>query len=594
MLPLVYSRTLGNYQTKKSSQGMHNPKETKTKMNTSKREFLKKLGALGAGTGLFAASPLTSCSSPKPESSIGNGEPKDKFKVTFLQTTDVHCQIHPHDELYWEDGQAVFRKAGGYANLHTFIQEERAKAEYSLLMDTGDMFQGSMLSVKTEGKAIVPILNAMSYDLYLPGNWEVVYNKGPMQQLMGALHGNKVCANMYHDLGDGKRGELIFPPYYIWQVNGVKFGFVGYNDHLVPKRQSPGYSEGIIFTKPEENLAHYVDVLRNQEQCAFVGILSHTGLSQEIALSNHPACEGVDYIFGADTHERVRRPIQGKYAKVVQPGAFGSFLGKLVLEVDKGKVVSDEYALLDVPADDIKGSPRIAKIIEEVEAPFKEDINTVVGYSTVPLYRYFVIENPIDTMVTDALRYNMPDIDIVLSNGFRFCPPLVTPDETGNIPITRGFIYDMLPVDSIVRKGEVTGQQLWNWMENELNNVFAEDASKRFGGWVIKFNGMEVRFHAFGDEGKRVDSMTIKGQPLDMNKIYSISACEREGDPEDVVCRMNNVKNVQNLDLTLHDVMLNYLRENSPVNPTPRGAAVALDAPATLLTQVSGVDYEFR
>jgi hypothetical protein len=49
-----------------------------------------------------------------------------------------------------------------------------------------------------------------------------------------------------------------------------------------------------------------------------------------------------------------------------------------------------------------------------------------------------------------------------------------------------------------------------------------------------------------------------------------------------------------NKDLTLHQVMLSYLANNSPVTPTPRGAAKALDAPATLLTQVSGVDYDFR
>lgn len=563
-------------------------------MNNSKREFLKKLGALGAGTGLLAANPFVACESPKSDNASASGEPKDKFKVTIFQTTDVHCQLHPHDELFWEDGQIVFRKTGGYANLHAFIQQERAKCDYSFLIDTGDMFQGSMLSVKTEGSAIVPVLNALSYDLYSPGNWEVVYNKAPMQKLMGALQAGKVCANMYHDLGDGKRGELIFPPYHIWHVNGVKIGFIGYNDHLVPKRQSPGYSEGIIFTKPEDNLAHYVDVLRNQEQCQFVAIMSHIGLSQEIALSNHPSCEGVDYILGADTHERVRKPIQGKYAKVVQPGAFGSFLGKLELSFDQGKLVGETYEMLEIEADKITESPRVAKIIEEVEAPFKEEISKVVGYSTIPLYRYFVIENPIDTMVTDALRWQMPDIDIVLSNGFRFCPPLATPDETGNIPITRVFIYDMLPVDSVVRTGEVTGQQLWNWMEKELNNVFAEDASKRFGGWVTKFKGMEVRFHAFGEEGKRIQSIAVNGEALDLNKTYTISACEREGDPADVVCRMNDVKNVKNTEYTLHQIMLGYLAENSPVTPTPRGAAVALDAPATLLTQVSGVDYEFR
>ena len=229
-----------------------------------------------------------------------------------------------------------------------------------------------------------------------------------------------------------------------------------------------------------------------------------------------------------------------------------------------------------------------------MEAPFKEEINTVVGYSTIPLYRYFVIENPIDTMVVDAVKWQLPDVDISLSNGFRFCPPHVSPDETGNIPITRGFIYDMLPVDSVVRKGEVSGRQLYDWMENELNNVFAADAAKRFGGWVTKFKGMEITFNAFGEEGQRIQSFIVKGEPLDMDKTYTISACEREGDPEDVICRMNNVKNVVNTPYTLHQVMLGYLAENSPVTPIPHGAAVALDAPSTLLSQVSGVEYEFR
>jgi hypothetical protein len=54
------------------------------------------------------------------------------------------------------------------------------------------------------------------------------------------------------------------------------------------------------------------------------------------------------------------------------------------------------------------------------------------------------------------------------------------------------------------------------------------------------------------------------------------------------------VKNTVDLDITLHQVMLNYLAAHSPVTPTPPGAAKALDAPATLLTQVHGVDYEFR
>jgi 2',3'-cyclic-nucleotide 2'-phosphodiesterase (5'-nucleotidase family) len=441
---------------------------------------------------------------------------------------------------------------------------------------------------------MVPILNQLNYDLYIPGNWEVVYYKKAMQRLMGALNAPKICTNMYHDLGNGQRGELIFQPYEIWRVAGVKIGFLSYTDPLVPKRQSPNYSKGILYTHPEENLAHYVDVLRNQENCAYVILLSHLGLSQQIALANRPECEGVDYILGGDTHERVRQPIVCKYAKVVEPGAFGSFVGKLELTIQNGKVVRDDYELVEIDAEKIKPDAALLETIKANEQPFENDIYKVVGYSSVPLYRYFVIENTIDTMILNALKWQVPDVDIVLSNGFRFCPPRTTPDHTGNIPITNGFVFDMLPVDSTIRRAEVTGAQIRVWMEKELNNVFAEEASKRFGGWVIKFQGMQVTFKAFAPMGKRVESIRVAGEPLEDEKVYRIMACERDGDPDDMLCRISGVKNGRNTPYTLHQAVKNYLAENSPVHPVPPQNAVALDAPQTLLTQVYGVDYTFR
>jgi 2',3'-cyclic-nucleotide 2'-phosphodiesterase (5'-nucleotidase family) len=456
------------------------------------------------------------------------------------------------------------------------------------------MFQGSELSVKTTGKAIAPILNELSYDLYLPGNWEVIYYKKAMQTLLGSLHAPKVCANMYHDLGDGKKGEHIFHPYYIWQVAGIKIGFLGYTDPLVPIRQSPNYSKGIIYTKPEENIAHYVDVLRNHEQCAFVIVLSHLGLSQQIALANSAECAGVDYILGGDTHERVRVPIECKYAKVVEPGAFGSFVGRLDLSVRNGKIIDVKYALDEISPAKLKADKAINELIAANEKPFAQDIYHVIGYSTVPLYRYFVVENTIDTMVLDALKWQMKDIDIVLSNGFRFCPPRTTPDHTGNIPITNGYLFDMLPVDSTVRTGKVSGKQISDWLEKELNNVFAKDASKRFGGWVIKFKGMKVTFKAFEEMGKRVQSIEIGGKALELEKEYSICACERDGDPADMLCRMRNVREAKNTAHTLHSVMKDYLKQNSPVSPVLPQSAIVLDAPQTLLTQVYGVNYEFK
>ncbi|WP_396217152.1 bifunctional metallophosphatase/5'-nucleotidase [Flavobacterium sp.] len=563
--------------------------------NNKRRNFIKNIGALGISIPFVA--PISGFASEKENQEIENQDLVNNNlpqTISILQTTDVHCQIHPHDELFWEDNKAVFRKTGGYAYMATMLNDLKKKNPNTYTIDTGDMFQGSELSVKTTGEAFVPILDALKYDLYLPGNWEVIYGKKQMQTLLGKLNAPKICTNMYHDLGDGKKGELIFQPYQIWNVAGAKIGFLGYTDPLVPIRQSPVYSKGIIYTKPEENLAHYIDVLKNQENCSYIIMIAHLGLSQQIALANMPECEGVNYILGGDTHERVRKPIVCKYAKVVEPGAFGSFIGKLDLTVQNGKVTADNYELLEVASSKIKPDPTIQKLLNEKESVYKKHIDTVIGYSTIPLYRYFVVENPIDTMILNGLKWKFPEIDIVLSNGFRFCPPRTTPDQTGNIPITNGFIFDMLPVDSTIRTAKVTGKQIKDWLEKELNNVFAKDASKRFGGWVVKFKGMEITFNAFGETGKRVQTVAVKGAPIDESKLYSILACEREGDPEDMLCRMKGVVDPKNTTSTLHTVMIDYLKNNSPITPIPAKSAKALDAPDTLLTQVTGVDYVFK
>lgn len=564
-------------------------------MKQNRRKFIQSIG-LAAGAGLVSVHPIGALAAASEQLPVsGLSEEDDKpFTISILQTTDVHCQVHPHDELFWENDEKVYRKTGGYAHLATYLKQFRKKNPDTFLVDTGDMFQGSELSVKTTGTALVPILDALDYNLYLPGNWEVIYSKKNMQTLLGALKAPKVCANMYHDLGNGVKGELVFQPYHIWNVQGVKIGFIGYTDPLVPIRQSPIYSKGITYTKPEENIAHYVDVLKNQEQCAYVLVVAHLGLSQQIHLANLEVCKGVDYILGGDTHERVRKPIQCKYAKVVEPGAFGSFVGKLNLTIQNGKVIQDEYELVEIDPNQFGADKKVKALINELEQPFQAEINQIIGYSTIPLYRYFVIENPIDTLVLNAIRWKVKDVDVVLSNGFRFCPPRTTPDETGNIPINSGFVYDMLPVNSPIRRAQVSGKKLREWMEKELNNVFAKEAAERLGGWVIKFNGMKVRFLAFGEKGKRVKEMTIADEAVQDDKIYSICACERDGDPEDMLCRIKGVQNAFNTPYSLHDAMTEYLKTQSPVTPTPQKNAVALDVSDALLTQVSGVDYTFR
>jgi 2',3'-cyclic-nucleotide 2'-phosphodiesterase (5'-nucleotidase family) len=184
--------------------------------------------------------------------------------------------------------------------------------------------------------------------------------------------------------------------------------------------------------------------------------------------------------------------------------------------------------------------------------------------------------------------------DLTISNGFRFCPPLI-PNASGTADITKDYLYCVIPGDNNTLMADVTGKQIWDWMEKELENVFAKDPTRRFGGWLVRFKGMKINFTIANDYGKRLNSIQVKGKPIDLNKVYKVVSCEREGDPESLLCRIKDVKNNHKLGVLIHTVLEEYLSKFSPVSPKVEGRATATDAGPDLLTQVEGnINYQFR
>ena len=575
------------------------------KNGVSRRQMLRSLGALGAGLTLGPTLAMGSLADRRDELVKSQAVLQGKaYKFTILHTSDIHAQLHTHDEFFLESGKPVYKKRGGFGVLKTMIDTLRNEdPENTIVIDGGDCFQGGGVAAMSEGRALVPLMDRIGYDLVLPGNWEVIYGKEMMLKDLGAYKADKVCANMFHaaypdgalatvDKNMELKGELIFPPYWTKRVAGIKIGFIGYNDPLTPKRQSPAYSYGIAFTKPEVNVAKYIRILRDYEQCAMVFLVTHMGLAQQVDLANKPEVEGADLILGADTHERVRTPIQGTFSKVTEPGAFGSFVSRLDVVVEDGKVKDSHYELLDVDPERYPADADMLRLVEEVSAPYKDTLGKVVGSTKNTLVRYYVIENPMDNLITDAIMWKLKP-EIAISNGFRFCPPIVADGKTPT-PITNDHVWSMIPVDSEAKYGDATGQQIWDWLEQELHNVFAKDPAKRFGGWVVRFKGMTANFTMHNEKGKRVNWIKVGKKPIDPSRTYLIAACEREGDPDDTLCRMEKVKNPRRANATMHNILREYFGKFSPVAPKVEGRITATDAPQDLLSQLEGYDYEFR
>ncbi|MBE7639070.1 bifunctional metallophosphatase/5'-nucleotidase [Salegentibacter sp. BLCTC] len=551
-------------------------------MNFKKR--IKKISLLFSGIiaiGLFA-----SCKDVEKKNQENN---KEKVtKITILQTADIHGQLDAHPELFWENEEIVFKERGGLAHIKTLFEKERANNPNTVIFDGGDLIQGSGYAALSEGKIFPEIIKNMDYDLIVPGNWEVVYGKKIMMDVLQGFETPVIVQNMFHE----KDKKELFPPYWIKEIEGVKLGFIGINDPDVPVRQNPIFSKGIHFSGLEDGVKELIQKVKKEEKVDALFLVTHFGIFKQVELASNPIAKDVDYIFGNDTHERVRQPIKGKYAKVTEPGAFGSFVGKLNLYFKDGEIVDEEYELIEVDPKKYPADPEIAKLVKEAKAPYKEHLETVVGYTTTPLYRYLTAENPMDNMITDAARWKT-GADISISNGFRFGNPIV-PENGEPAPITRANLWNLLPVNEKIKTGRASGKQIKDWLENEMHNAFAQNPTERFGGWLVRFSGMEVDFNSQNEKGERIQSVTVNGEEMQEEEYYTISACVRPGDPIDNLCRMPNVKDVEVKDYTIHEVVEEYLQKNSPVSPGLDGRSYCEFLGEKSFSTVPGTNYEFH
>src|SRR5690606_19251150 len=450
-------------------------------------------------------------------------------QVTVLFVADLHAQLLSHPELFWKGGIERVEEAGGFPRVAAAIQQIREeRGGKVLVVDGGDTLQGSGPAALTEGAALVEPLNALGIDAALPGNWEVVFGGEVLRKRAAALDYPLFAAN----LRDAQSGERLFPPYLIKEIAGVRIALVGFTDPDVPRRQPPSYSEGLRYDDAE-TLPAVIREVREDAKADVVLLVSHIGLSKAVGLAD--AVSGVDVHLSSDTHERTYAPIETKGGWVVEPGAFGSFLGRLDLWVEDGRIVDKRWELIELTASAYPEDPKVAALVEQAMAPHAAKLTREVGHLDVTLARYAVVENPLDNLLADAIR-EAGGTEIALSNGFRFGTPLLPG------PIREADLWNMFPVNNRLKIGKVTGRQLRAFWEQELENVFAKDPAARFGGWLPRPAGMKLRFRANAPRGQRLLSLEINGAPVEDERLYSVTACEREGDADNTVCRIPEVQ----------------------------------------------------
>ena len=130
----------------------------------------------------------------------------NRTSLTVIQLNDSHAYFDLHQEMFWQGGQAVYRPAGGYARIAAIVKQIRATNQGRVLFcDCGDTLHGTYPAQKTQGQALIPILNSLGLDA-MTAHWEFAYGPATFKQRAAELSYPMLAINVY----DQATKERIF------------------------------------------------------------------------------------------------------------------------------------------------------------------------------------------------------------------------------------------------------------------------------------------------------------------------------------------------------------------------------------------------
>lgn len=437
-------------------------------------------------------------------------------RLTLIQQNDTHAHIAPHWELGWRHGEAHAWRAGGYAHIRALADRIRREAGGPCVhVDSGDAIHGTGAAQWTQGAAIVPALNAVGVELMTPGNWEFGYGPAVLRERVAAFDFPVVASNVVR----ADTGEREFAATDVREVGDVRVAFVGITSPIVGRTMPRAFGAGLRFLDALDVLPETIARVREHERPDLVVLVSHYGFAQEVAIAR--AIDGIDVILGGHTHDVLTEPAYVGGTIITQAGAHGSYVTRLDLELERGRVCGVRHELIPVDATGAADST-VAAVVDEALAPHREALEEIVGETAVLLHRGTVLTAPMDSVITEAYRATT-GADVALSHGWRYGTPI----PPG--PITAADLWQMLPPNPELFTAQLAGAELRRMLEQSLERTFAGDLLRQQGGYVMRFAGMHAVVRLNNPAGTRVQRLEIGGAPVVADREYLVAAAGEQG-----------------------------------------------------------------
>ncbi len=407
-----------------------------------------------------------------------------------------------------------YGRVGGLDRVSTIINAIRADRPDALLLDGGDTWHGSYTCHHTEGQDMVNVMNALKPDA-MTFHWEFTLGSDRVNEIVEGLPFAALGQNIFDAEWD-EPAEL-FKPYKFFDRGGAKVAVIGqafpYMPIANPGWMFPEYSFGIR----DENMQAMVDEVRAQgAEC--VVCLSHNGFDVDKSMASKVT--GIDVILSGHTHDALPEPVLVGETIIVASGSNGKFVSRVDLDIQNGRMMGFRHKLIPIFADVIEPDQEMAALIDEQRAPYKAELEEVIGQTDSLLYRRGNFNGTWDDLICDALMSER-EADIAMSPGVRWGPSLIPGDD-----ITREDLWNVTSMSyGKAYRSEMTGEFIKIILEDVADNIFNPDPYYQQGGDMVRIGGMGYRIDIGKPQGERITDMVLlkTGEAIDPAKNYVVA-----------------------------------------------------------------------
>ncbi|NNJ09134.1 multifunctional 2',3'-cyclic-nucleotide 2'-phosphodiesterase/5'-nucleotidase/3'-nucleotidase [Chloroflexales bacterium ZM16-3] len=524
----------------------------------SRRKFLKSSMAIGAGALLMVYSDGSY--------RVAMAQESPAFRMRLLHTNDHHARIEPV-----LNGTALLH--GGVSRRKPLIDNVRATETLPvMLLDAGDIFQGTLFFNEYSGMADLEFYNAMGYEAMAIGNHE--FDKGPDALATFIKGANFPVLSANVSVRPGSALDGLYKPNMIIEKGGKKIGIFSLSPEDAGELSNSG--PDVSFTSAIDAAKAQVAALQAAGAFTIIG-LTHVGITVDREIARQVS--GISVIIGGHSHtpmgpmnnvgtppypELIAAP-DGKPVVVATDWEWGRWLGDMTLSFDSAGTVTDIIGNPTEVLPSLTADQGFENRIAVLAAPLNALRSTVIGSAAVELdgarTNVRAKETNLGNLVADAMlektRSRGGQIAITNGGGIRASIP------AGQVTV--GQVLEVLPFGNTLATLDITGAQVKESVDNGVSQI--ESGAGRFP----QIAGFSFTYDPSLPVGSRVTSVSYNGAPMDPAATFRVVTNNFMLTGGDGYTAFAQGANPLDTGLILADVVQDYIAANSPVSPAVDG-----------------------